>query len=280
MSNPVELNEYKQQIAALYSQRSYDYDQGDWHPRIAHRLVEHAQIRSGQKILDIATGTGLVAIEVAQLVGPRGQVVGVDIAKGMLRQAKRKIAAAGLDNIELQLVDAEALNFPDNSFDTILCSSALIWMVNIPASLRLWHRLLKPGGRLGFHGFADTAFIGGVVMKKVVKRYGVTLTFNEITGTAQKCHDLLQQAGFEDIKISTEQFGSYLSLEQAKRLWYGSSKNPTPGQVKNPLAQLTAEQLRRVKAEYEAELEALVTDQGIWNDILIFFPLGRKGSGN
>ena len=275
MNQQLHLNEYKQQIADLYSRRSQTYDRGDWHPRIAHRLVEHAHISRGQHVLDIATGTGMVAIEASLLVGSEGRVVGVDFSDGMLEQARRKAEALGLSNIEFQLADAEALDFPANSFDRVLCSSALIWMADVPAALRLWHRLLKPGGLIGFHAFADTAFVGGVVVQKVVEKYGVSLAFSKPTGTVEKCHDLLARAGFEAIEIKPEQDGSYISLEQAKRMWTGSS-HPAPGQFPNPLSQLSSKQLEQAQAEFDAGLEALVTEQGIWNDITIFFTFGRK----
>jgi ubiquinone/menaquinone biosynthesis C-methylase UbiE len=274
MNQQLHLNEYKQQIADLYSRRGQTYDEGDWHPRIAHRLVEHAHISQGQHVLDIATGTGMVAIEAAQLVGFAGRVVGVDISTGMLEQAKRKIEGLGLNNIELVLADAEKLNFPANSFDVVLCSSALIWMADIPKTLRLWHQLLKPGGLIGFHAFADTAFVGGVTVQKVAEKYGVSLAFSKPTGTIEKCYDL----GFEAIEIKSEQDGSYISLEQAKRMWAGSS-HPAPGQFPNPMKQLSSGQLEEVKAEFEAELAALVTEQGIWNDLTIFYSFGRKPTG-
>ncbi|MEB3180930.1 MAG: methyltransferase domain-containing protein [Nostocaceae cyanobacterium] len=146
MSDLLALNEYKQQIADLYNRRSHTYDNGDWHPRIAHRLVEHANILQGQQVLDIATGTGMVAIEAAQLVGLEGRVVGVDISPGMLAQARHKVEMLGLSNIEFQLADAEALSFPDNSFDRVLCSSAFIWMSDLSGVLRHWYDVLKPGG--------------------------------------------------------------------------------------------------------------------------------------
>jgi ubiquinone/menaquinone biosynthesis C-methylase UbiE len=279
MSQQLELNDYKQQIADLYNRRSDRYDEGDWHPRIAHRLVEHAHITRGQSVLDIATGTGLVAIEAAQLVGSEGRVVGVDISGGMLEQARRKIEALDLNNIELQFADAETLDFPDNSFDLVLCSSAFIWMSNLTAALRLWRRLLKPGGLIGFHAFADTAFVGGVVTQKVAQRYGILFAMSKPTGTVEKCHNLLTSAGFEQIDIKVEQYGSYISLERAKRMWAGSS-HPAPGQFPNPLSQLSSEQLEQVKAEFDAELEALVTERGIWNDETTFFTFGRKPAGS
>ncbi|NWF59388.1 MAG: hypothetical protein HXY43_08800 [Fischerella sp.] len=57
MTQQLELNNYKQQIADLYSRRSHNYDESDWHLQITHRLVEYTQIISGQQVLDIATGT-------------------------------------------------------------------------------------------------------------------------------------------------------------------------------------------------------------------------------
>lgn len=273
MSNFFELDEFKQQVADMYSQRS-NYDEGDFHPRLGHRLIEYAKIRSGQKILDIATGTGLVAIEAAQLVGSEGRVVGVDISTGLLKVAQRKILVANLSNIELVVADAEDLDFPAASFDRVLCCSALPFMTNLPADLRLWHRFLKPDGLIGLCAFAETAFIAGVVLKRVALRYGVSLLFSDLTGTEEKCHTLLREAGFKDVEIKTEQFGSYISLSEIKRTWEDSLKHP----LCRPLKQLSSAQLEQAKAEYFVELEALVTAQGIWNDTSTFFAFGRKAA--
>ncbi len=273
MSKTFELDEFKQQVGDMYGQRSNSYDQGDFHPRLAHRLIEHADLRSKHKVLDIATGTGLVAIEAAHLVGASGHVVGVDISTGMLKVAQQKISALGLSNIEIVVADAENLDFPDNSFDRVLCCEALPFMTNLPADLRLWHRFLVPDGLIGLCAHAETAFPTGVVLQKVAQRHGVELIFSDLTGTEQKCYTLLEEAGFEDIEVKIEQFGSYISLSETKGAWEGSLKHP----LCRPLLQLEPEELEQVKIEYLAELETLVTDKGIWNDITTFFILGRKG---
>lgn len=276
MCEQAELDEFKQQVAANFNQRSNYDGEGDFHPRLAHCLVEYAEIQNGQEILDMATGTGLVAVEAVQLVGPEGRVVGVDLSPGMLSQAKSKVEPANLSNIEFLQADAEAINFPDNGFDTVLCCSALIYMTNIPASLHRWYQWLKPNGLLGFNGFAETAFTAGVVLRRVAKRYGVTLPiFNKATGTTQRCHALLLAAGFEDIQVKTDQFGSYISWSQAQGQWGKILKNP----LCRPLQQLSAEQLEQLKAECIAELKALITDKGIWNDATTFSAFGRKGVG-
>ena len=276
MEKQLDLGVYKQEIADLYSGRSQTYDQNNWHLQIAHRLVEYGQVSSGQNILDIATGTGHVAIASAKLVGFEGKVIGIDISPGMLAQARQKIDKSNLlNNIEFQLADGETLDFANNSFDRIFCSSAFIWMSDLIAALRLWHTCLKPGGILGIHAFADTAFIGGVITQKVAQKYGIEFLMSQPTGTVKKCQNLFQQAGFEAIDIKVEQDGSYISLEKAKGMWAGNS-HPAPGQYPPPLSQLTSEQLIAAKAEFEAELAALQTEQGIWNDITTFYVYGRK----
>ena len=93
--------------------------------------------------------------------------------------------------------------------------------------------------------------------------------------TVEKCHRLLEQAGFEDIDVKIDQDGSYISLEKAKAMWPGSS-HPAPGQYPPPLSTLSTEQLAQAKAQFEAELEALQTEQGIWNDITTFYVFGQK----
>ncbi len=260
MNPPFELNQYKQEIADLYSRRSQTYDQGDWHPRIAQRLIDYAKIKPGQKVLDIACGTGMVAISVAELIGVDAQVVGVDISTGMLDEAKRKAEVLGLKNIQFQLADAEALDFPPNSFDVILCSSALIWMSNVSAALCHWQKLLKSGGLIGFHAFSETAFVGGVVVQNIVEKYGISLAFSKPTGTVEKCRNLLQEAGFDSIEIYPEPDGNYITLEQAQGMWTGGS-HPAPGQFPNPLSQLSDLELEQVKVEFDAQLARLVTDR-------------------
>ncbi|WP_199303002.1 methyltransferase domain-containing protein [Oscillatoria sp. FACHB-1406] len=275
VANSLNLNSYKQQIADLYSRRSPSYDEGDWHPRIARRLLEYTHLAPGQRILDIATGTGLIALEASPIVGSQGRVIGVDISEGMLEKAQRKVDALGFKNIELLLADAETLNFPEDYFDRVFCSSALIWMSDLTAALRLWHRFLKPGGLIGFHAFADTAFIGGVLSQKILQKYGVSLTLNQPTGTIEKCYELLKNAGFEAIKIEPEQYGSYVTFEYARRMWTGKDY-PAPGQFPNPLARLSEIELQQAEREFETALKALQGDRGIWNDITIFFARGRK----
>jgi ubiquinone/menaquinone biosynthesis C-methylase UbiE len=271
----LKLDPYKQEIADLYTRRSSIYDHSEWHLQIAHRLVEYGRVNVGQQVLDIATGTGMVALKASEIVGTGGKVVGVDISIGMLEQARQKAESLGLQQVEFLLADAEALDLEPDRFDRIFCASAFIWMSHLHDALCHWWRFLKPGGRIGIHAFADTAFVGGVVAQAIAARYGIDFAMSKPTGTIEKCRELLARSGFAAIEIHIEQGGSYISLEAAKRMWAGDN-HPAPGQYPPPLSQLSVEQLAQAQAEFEAELEQLQTEQGIWNDMTTFYVFGQK----
>lgn len=275
MTNQLGLNDYKQGIADLYNRRSQTYDDSKLHLQICQRLLEYAQISSGHHVLDIATGTGHIAIAASQIVGSEGRVIGIDISAGMLEQTKHKIKALGLKNIDFQLADAELLNFPANNFHRILCANSFPWIEDKEAALQLWHRFLKPDGVIGIHTPADTADIGYGVLRQVLQKYGVRLEPSNRIGTLETCQSLFAKAGFEAIEIKTEQHGSYISLDKAKSRWAGNSL-PSPKQSANHLLELSSVQLAQAKAEFEAELEGRQTEQGVWDDLTAVYILGRK----
>jgi hypothetical protein len=86
----------------------------------------------------------------------------------------------------------------------------------------------------------------------------------------------VSNAGFEVLEIKTEQHGSYISLDKAKATWERNRFIPSPRQSKNILSQFSSTQLVEAKAEFEAELEVLQTEQGIWDDLTTLYILGRK----
>ena len=271
MLNKANLDNYKQRVIADFDSRT-DYD-NDFRYRSANPLVELAQLQSGQKVLDVATGTGIVAIAAAQIVGDQGKVIGVDISSGMLSQAQQKIEAASLQNIELIEADADYLNFSDHSFDVIFCSSAIPWFSDIPGVVRSWYRFLKKDGLVAFSCVAEKAYITSIVYRAVSQRNGIPMSnVNEPLGTPEKCHSLLQEAGFVNIEIKQKQFGDYISLSDMESWWDRNLNNA----LGKPLLQLDSEKVEQCKVEYMAGLEALATHKGIWNDITTFFVLARK----
>lgn len=82
---------FKIKTATFFNDRSLTYDSSLFHAKVAKRLVNISHLQHGEIVLDIATGTGLAAIEAAQCVLTTGQVIGVDIASEMLKQAQLKV---------------------------------------------------------------------------------------------------------------------------------------------------------------------------------------------
>ena len=118
-----------------------------------HRLWKHiaidlAAVRSGQQVLDLASGTGDLAARFAALVGPRGRVVMSDINAAMLEEGRKRMIDGGhVGNVEYLLVDAEKIPFADNTFDCVSIAFGLRNVTDKGQALREMLRVLRPGGR-------------------------------------------------------------------------------------------------------------------------------------
>ncbi|WP_101758342.1 bifunctional demethylmenaquinone methyltransferase/2-methoxy-6-polyprenyl-1,4-benzoquinol methylase UbiE [Oceanicoccus sp. KOV_DT_Chl] len=111
--------------------------------------IELSGVRTGHQVLDIAGGTGDLAAKFSKIVGPEGRVVLADINDSMLKVGRDKLIDSGIvSNIEYAQANAEALPFPDNTFDCITIAFGLRNVTDKDKALRSMLRVLKPGGRL------------------------------------------------------------------------------------------------------------------------------------
>lgn len=115
---------------------------------VSDRMVELAKIKSGDRVLDIATGLGEPALTAARTVGPTGHVLATDLSQDMMDFAATRATGLGLSNVEFRIVDANALDLPEASFDAVLSRWGLMFLAELDATLAAIHRCLKPGGRL------------------------------------------------------------------------------------------------------------------------------------
>lgn len=116
----------------------------------AGSVLDAAAVARGQRVLDVACGTGIVARLAAPLVGPQGRVVGIDLNARMLAVAAESQPECGAV-VEWREADAQALPFPPASFDTVLCQQGLQFFPNRIGALHEMHRVLVPGGRLALN---------------------------------------------------------------------------------------------------------------------------------
>jgi len=110
--------------------------------------VSKIEPEAGEQVLDVATGTGALALELARKIGKEGKVVGVDFSVEMLGRAQNKLAKTRCHNLEFICAKAEVLPFPDNAFDCVGTSFALRNVTKVEQTVREMTRVLKTGGKL------------------------------------------------------------------------------------------------------------------------------------
>jgi ubiquinone/menaquinone biosynthesis C-methylase UbiE len=266
---------YRQAIVDTYDKRIKFFDNSQWHCDLAKQTVDYCPPDIGDSVLDIATGTGTIAFYTANLVGPNGSVTGIDISNGMLRKSNEKLKSSGVKNLQFVYADAENLDFPINSFDRIYCSSAFFWMSHPLAALRHWFELVKPAGHFGFNAWPDNSFVWGDGARRALRKYGVHFTCHEVTGNIETTKRLMELAEFFNVRIHEVKDGRYVNANDLKgpplRL-----NACAPGQYPHPLVNVSEEILLLAQKDYEAEINKLTTEKGIWHDMTMYYVYGQK----
>lgn len=131
-------------VAAGWEKWWHTIENGAHH--VNDRLIDLARIAPGQRVLDIATGIGEPALSAASRVGSAGWVIATDISKQMLDIARIRASTLGLTNVEFLEADAERLDFPDGSFDAILCRWGITSLPDHSNLLVKLKRMLTPDG--------------------------------------------------------------------------------------------------------------------------------------
>ncbi len=145
-------------------------------------VVARAAPPVGGSALDVATGTGDIAIALAKRVGPRGSVIATDFSQGMMRPGPGKAARAGVgDVVSFMAADALDLPFPDDTFDCVTTGFAMRNVTDIERAFREMRRVTKPGGRLvclevAKPGLPPVRFLHQVYFNHIVPMLGRIIT--------------------------------------------------------------------------------------------------------
>jgi ubiquinone/menaquinone biosynthesis C-methylase UbiE len=115
-------------------------------------LVEHLDLKAGDRVLEIAAGPGDTGFLAAKRLGA-GRLLSTDISPGMVEAARKRGAELGITNADYRVLDAQAMDLGDASFDGVICRWGLMLMPDPAAALRECRRVLAPGGRLVFAVF-------------------------------------------------------------------------------------------------------------------------------
>ena len=221
-------------------------------------LAEAAHVQPGQRVLDVACGTGVLARHVATVVGKGGSVAGLDAGRGMLAVAKRMAPS-----VEWQEGAAESLPYDDASFDAVLCQFGLMFFQDRQGALREMARVLKPGGRLAVAVWeslenSEAYPLEVALLEQLAgKEAADALRAPFVLGNRGDLSALFQPSGLEDIEIATlhgtARFPSIRTMVEADlRGWL-----PVMGVV------LDDTLIERILAESEAVLGQYVTGDGV-----------------
>ena len=122
------------------------YDRGFGHVsrEFIPALLRAARLAPGQRVLDVATGTGIAAQASVEAIGPSGHVVATDLFPAMLEKARERLGH--LPNVSFAIADGQALTLPDESFDAVLCAMGLMLFPDPARGLAEFRRVLQLGG--------------------------------------------------------------------------------------------------------------------------------------
>ncbi len=175
----VNVEEKADKVAEVFHSVAAKYDlMNDLMSGGVHRLwkritIEMSGVRRGNKVLDIAGGTGDLTAKFSRIVGPEGTVVLADINDSMLKVGRDRLMDRGIvNNVTFSQADAQYLPFPDNTFDVITIAFGLRNVTDKDLALRSMLRVLKPGGRLLVLEFSKPA---NPLLSKVYDTYSFSI---------------------------------------------------------------------------------------------------------
>jgi len=233
----VPAGEKAQRVARVFDSVAARYDlMNDLMSMGLHRVwkavaISQANVRPGQHVLDVASGTGDLALAFAKRVGPRGRVVMSDINGQMLTRGRNRLIDQGCP-VESVVCDAEHLPFPDANFDLVTVAFGLRNMTDKQAALKEMARVLKPGGKCLVLEFSKVAAplekIYDLYSFKVLPWLGQKIARDEASyrylAESIRMHpgpkelaEMLSSAGFDIVRYQTMSAG-VVALHQAVKL--------------------------------------------------------------
>jgi ubiquinone/menaquinone biosynthesis C-methylase UbiE len=186
------------------------------------RTVERLHLMPGSSVLDVGCGTGASALPAAEIVGPSGSVLGVDLAEKLLEKARMKATQRHLDNVKFRLADMMTLGFPDHSFDAVVSVFSIFFLPDMEAAIQELWRMVKPGGKLAITTWGPDFFEPAyAVWREAVRTmrpdlYNAFNPWDRIT-TPEQLRQLLERGGVFGAEIMPEQGNQ--ALQSAHDWW-------------------------------------------------------------
>lgn len=240
---------------------------------LANDLIDIAALRPGERVLDVACGTGVVARLAAQRVGAAGTVAGLDVNPGMLAVAS-SVTPSDL-SIEWHEASAESIPLSDESFDVVLCQMGLQFVPDKHAALREMYRVLAAGGRLILNMPGPTPRLFAIMEEALAHHIGAQAAgfVNQVFSLhdTDELRDLIDSAGFRDVTVQANIKQLHLPPPE-QFLWQYVYSTPLVG----ALAKVDDERRRALERDVVAEWQEFVKDHALVFQARIIIATARK----
>ena len=248
-----------------------------WHRGKAHRaeatgpanelMLDLANLRSGDRVLDVAAGTGDQTLMAARRVGPKGCVLATDISASMLNLAAGAAHAAGLTTIETRVMDAENLDLDPDSFDAVICRMGLMLIRNPVNALIEMRRVVKPAGKvvaLVLSAEDKNPYLG-MPLAVVRRRAKIISPAPARPGAfalaqAGMLEYIYRQAGFHDVAVQAVNLRRHFACPAEA---IGALKEFSPFFLRDLLAKLSDVERELAWSEIERQLRQFETSDGL-----------------
>ncbi len=240
---------------------------------VAADLVDAAALRPGERVLDVACGTGVVARLALERVGADGTVTGLDPNPGMIAVARE--AAPPDATIDWHEAPAEAIPLPSESFDVALCGMGLQFFSDRLAGLREIRRVLAPGGRLVANLPGPTPPPLRIMAEELSRHVGPeTASFVEAVFSlhdADELRTLVTDAGFGDVDVQAGPRALHLP-PPGEFLWQYVSSTPLAAAV----AEVDQQRRTALERDYSERCEAFVEDGALTGAVTMTTVTARR----
>lgn len=228
-----------------------------WLPQLqdaGDALIERLDAQAGDRVIDIASGTGEPALTLARKMRGKIEIVGVDAAQGMITIASRKVEQQGLKGISFFTMPAESLAYEDASFDRVLCRFGVMLFEDSLAGTKEIHRVLKAGGHFAIavwntpESMPTLHWTYQVMAPRLPEDVHPPLAKATSLGGPGVLEDLLKKAGFSNFEIETrvlnyqfDSFDEYWDLVEASdilKMQYDALPEDERATVRDEIGQL------------------------------------------